>query len=161
MIDEILAAIIADLQDDANLPEPIAKYNLVEGMVQSLDTTCSLWAPKQKFKPYDNDNDEAHVEIHIGIAVNDMTDEYGEPRVRALAEEIRLVLTADDPYLGGLIDDSFLSEWDFATYNSSQTGVLHMGEAIWNVTYYSPRARPVTLGQPLGELSFDETILTE
>lgn len=160
MIDEILDAIIAALQADANLPEPIATYHKVEGMVQGLDTTCSLWVPKVSYKEYTNDYDEAHAQIHIGIGLDDMGADDGETRVRALAEEIRLVLTADDHTLGGLIDDSFLSDWEFATYNANQTGVLHMGEAVWQVVYYAPRSRPVVPAETMDELDFDETILT-
>ncbi|GMA59731.1 hypothetical protein NZD89_09310 [Alicyclobacillus fastidiosus] len=161
MIDDILDALIAALQADTNLPEPIATYHKVEGMVQGLDTTCSVWVPKVSYKGYTNDYDEATAPIHIGIGVNDMTNETGEARVRALAEEIRMLLTADNHTLGGLIDDSFLSDWEFATYNSSQTGVLHMGEAVWQVVYYAPRSRPVQPCPTMDEMDFDETILTD
>ncbi|MFB5192792.1 hypothetical protein [Alicyclobacillus fastidiosus] len=158
MIDDILDALIAALQADANLPEPIATYHKVEGMVQGLDTTCSVWVPKVSYKAYTNDYDETHAQIHIGIGVDDMGADTGEARVRALAEEIRLLLTADQRTLGGLLDDSFLSDWEFATYNASQTEVLHLGEAIWEVTYYAPRTRPVPPDDPMDELDFNETI---
>lgn len=160
MLDDILNALIAAIQGDASLPEPIATYHKVEGMVPGVDTTCSVWVPKVKYKEYTNDEDEVNAEIHIGIGVQDMDAENGESRIRALAEEIRLLLTADNPRLGGLLDDSFLSEWEFATYNANQTEVLHLGEAIWEVVYYAPRTRPAT-SDPMGELDFTENIIID
>lgn len=156
----ILDAIIADLQADTTLPEPISTFHKVEGIVEGVDTTCSLWVPKQTFKSFTNDQDEADTDIHIGLGLRDMDPENAQERLRALAEEIRLVLTADDPYLGGLLDDIILSEWEFATYNASQTEVLHIAEAVWQVTYYVSRARNVTPAETMTELDFDETIDT-
>lgn len=157
-LDTILDALISAIQADTLLPEPISTYHKVEGFVSGVDTTCSVWVPKQAFKEYTNDEDEVNVQIHIGIGVEDMDAENGESRVRALAEEIRLLLTADNPRLGGLLDDSFLSDWEFATYNASQTEVLHLGEAVWAVVYYAPRNRVATPGEPMDELDFTETI---
>lgn len=158
MLDDILNAIIAAIKADALLPEPIVTFHKVEGMVPGLETSCSVWVPKQNFKAYTNDGDEVDAKIHIGIGLQDMDAENGESRIRALAEEIRLLLTADNPRLGGLLDDSFLSEWEFATFNASQTEVLHLGETVWEVTYYAPRLRPITPAEPMDELDFTETI---
>ncbi|KLU66306.1 hypothetical protein DEAC_c17050 [Desulfosporosinus acididurans] len=156
MLDDILNAITAAIQADTLLPEPIITFHKVEGMIPGLETTCSVWVPKQNFKPYTNDDDEVDAKIHIGIGLQDMDPENGEARIRALAEEIRLLLTADTPRLGGLLDDSFLSEWEFATVNASQTEVLHLGEAVWEVTYYGPRTRSITPSEPMEELDFTE-----
>lgn len=161
MLDDILNALIAAMQADKTLPEPIESYHKVQGMVPGVDATCSVWVPKQTFKAFTNDEDEANTEIHIGIGVQDLDAESGESRIRALAEEIRLLLTADDHTLGGLIDDSFLSEWEFATYNASQTEVLHLGEAVWQVVYYAPRSRPVQPAPTMDELDFGETIISD
>lgn len=161
MLDDILNALIAAIQTDTTLPEPIQTFHKVEGMIPGVETTMSVWVPKQKFTGYTNDEDEVNAEIHIGIGVQDMDSENGESRVRALAEEIRLVLTADNPRLGGLLDDSFLSEWEFHTYNASQTEVLHLGEAVWDVMYYSSRSRAVTPAESMDELDFNETVLSE
>lgn len=161
MLDSILNAIKTALLGDAQLPEPIYTVYLVEGMVPGVDTTASVWVPKQKFKEYDVDQDEVSAEIHIGIGVQDADAENGEMRVRDLAEEIRLLLTADQRTLGGLLDNSFLSDWQFATADVSQTETLHLGEAVWEVTYYAPRYRPVTPATQMDELAFDESIDTD
>jgi hypothetical protein len=161
MLDDILNALIAAIQGDATLPETIQTFHKVEGMVPGLEITCSVWVPKQKFKTFTNDEDEVEAEIHIGIGIQDMNAENGESRIRALSEEIRLLLTADNPQLGGLLDDSFLSEWEFATYNASSSEVLHLGEAIWEVSYYASRSRPVTPADAMDELYFDESIITD
>ena len=70
------------------------------------------------------------------------------------------MLTSDNTRLGGLLDDSFLSEWEFATYNASQTEVLHLGEAIWEVSYYTPRYR-TNFSEPMDELDIGESIVTD
>ncbi|WP_088185835.1 hypothetical protein [Desulfosporosinus sp. FKA] len=158
MLDDILNALVATIKADNSLPELIADYHKVEGMIPGIDTSCSVWVPKQKFKAYTNDEDEVNAQIHIGIGLQDIDPENGESRIRALAEEIRLLLTADNPRLGGFLDDSFLSEWEFATYNASTTELLHLGEAVWEVVYYSSRTRPVTPSEPMDEINFNETI---
>lgn len=159
MLDDILNAIIAALQADTLLPETFGTYNKVQGMIPGLDPTVSLWVPEQKFKDYDNDYDEVDAEIHIGIALQDIDAESGEQRIRALAEEIRLLLTADQRTLGGLIDDSFLSDWKFDTYQANETEQLHLGEAMWNAKYYAPRSRAPASGDSMDEMDFDESII--
>jgi len=158
MLDDILNAVVADMQADVALAE-VTSYHKVEGMVPGLKPTISVWVPKQKFTEYTNDEDECNAEIHIGVSVHDMQPERGEQHVRTLAKEIRLLLTADDHTLGGLIDDSFLSEWEFESIKPDQTLMLHLGEAVWQVKYYEPRNRTVTPGESMDELDFTETIV--
>lgn len=159
-LDQIFDSVISAMQADAALSS-FSAFHKVEGVVPAMSPTFSVWAPKQKYKAYDNDNDQVNVEIHIGVSLRDTQVERGEADVRVLTEEIRLVLTADQMNLGGLIDDSFFDEWQFESTDSSKFQMLHLAEGIWNVTYYSPRSRPITPGQPLGELDFYETVLTD
>lgn len=159
-MDDILDALVSAMQADTALAS-VSAYHKVEGMVPGVKPTVSVWIEKPKYKPYDNSMDEAEVPIHIGITVKDMQAERGEQVVRGYAEEIRMLCTADQRTLGGLIDDSFFESWEFESVKSEQFQLLHLAEGIWNVCYYAPRARTVAPVDPMDELDFTESIITE
>ncbi|GIM45959.1 hypothetical protein DNHGIG_15080 [Collibacillus ludicampi] len=159
MLDEILDAIIAAMKSDPKLNE-VKTYHKVEGMLAGISTSVSVWVPKQRFKEYDGSYDEVDAEVHIGISVHDADIERGEQKVRALAEEIRLLLVADQRTLGGLIDNSFLSDWEYASTAADKGLMLHLAEAIWQVTYYAPRFR-INTAEPVDEIEFEEDIISD
>lgn len=159
MIDEILDALIEAFKADLKLSE-IKTYHKVEGMIPDLSPTISVWTPKQRFREYDSNMDETELPIHIGISLHDIEAERGEQRIRTFAEEIRLLLVADQETLGGLIDASFFDTWEFASANSDKGLMLHLGEAIWEVKYYAPRFRDSN-GDSIDDITIEENIIIE
>jgi hypothetical protein len=159
MIDDILDALIAAMETDTNLSE-IKKYNKVEGMLAGMSSTVSIWVPQQKFSEYDSNMDEVELEIHIGVSIHDIDVERGEERIRALAEEIRLLLVSDQETLGGLIDSSFFTKWDFASVSTEKQLMLHLAEGIWEVKYYDSRIRDISSEQT-DEIDINENIITD
>jgi len=157
-MDDILGAVVAAMQGDTALVE-IQTYHQVEGMIPGIDPSVSVWIPKPRYKEYTNDLDEVDAEVHIGLCLYDMDPERGESRVRAFAEEIRMLFTADDHTLDGLLDDSFFESWEFASTATEQYELLHLADGIWIVTYYASRARDVEPTDMMDELDFDETII--
>lgn len=143
MLDRIMDALIDGFKADVKLSD-IKNYHKVEKTLPEMSSSISVWVPKQRFKEYDRYYDEVTAEVHLCISINDLNAESGGQQVRILAEEIRLLLADEMKLLGGLIDNSFLHEFNFSSTEISKELFVHLGEAIMEVTYYAGRFRNET-----------------
>lgn len=122
-IDSILNAIKTTLQAETRLSS-VTTYHLVDGMIPGIKPSISIGCGKIRYSDYDSLNDEALAPVRIYVYVHDMNAERGESTIRGLAKEVRFTLLAN-LYLGGLVDESTVTDITFESAESQQSQILH------------------------------------
>ncbi len=136
---------IIDLVHDTLKQAPalagIKDWNKANSLLTLASPGVSIGIEKEVFEPYTREEDEATANLNILLWVKNMDPVAGEAEVRALAQQVRMVLV-NDRTLGGAADDSFVRGIDYATADGGKSIILHLAEIDYRVKYYAERSLP-------------------
>lgn len=131
----------------------IKSWNKANGLVTMIAPGCSIGLERETYESYTRDQDEATANVSILIWVKNTDPAAGEKKVRALAQEARLVL-AENYSLNGAAASSYVSGIVYSTAEAQKSLLLHLAEIDFRVTYYSARSHSASPA-PINQINND------
>lgn len=148
---------IIDLVHDTLKAAPelagIRDWNKANGLVTMAAPGCSIGLEREVYEPYTGEQDEVTAHLSIIVWVKNIDPAAGEAEVRALAQEVRMVLT-ENRTLGGAAADGYVNGILYTTAEGGKNLLLHLAEIDYRVRYYSPRFR-VEAVSPIENINHD------